>query len=302
MHNIYKASKTLTAINDAIKKDQGALFRKNLGLVISYMSDAFNPEKEEFRSHLGASLIGRDCARELWYGFRWVTKTEYEGRQILLFNRGHLEEARFIAMLLTIGCRVYTKNEQGQQFRISYADGHFGGSCDAISELIPDVPENTACLTEFKTHNDKSFSELEIKGVRNAKFEHYVQMNVYMYLMGLPVALYLSGNKNTDALYGELVLSNKEVAESFLERSENIIRMTSPPKRINESPGFYKCRFCDHRSVCHLKVPPFKTCRSCIYSSPIQDSLWYCERNSLVLDKQKQLAGCEKYSSKDMSE
>jgi hypothetical protein len=25
-----------------------------------------------FREHLGASLIGKDCERALWYDFRWV--------------------------------------------------------------------------------------------------------------------------------------------------------------------------------------------------------------------------------------
>ena len=26
-----------------------------------------------FRDHLGASIIGKSCARALWYDFRWVT-------------------------------------------------------------------------------------------------------------------------------------------------------------------------------------------------------------------------------------
>ena len=38
-----------------------------------------------------------------------------------LFNRGHIEEARFIAMLLTIGMPVYQQDAEGKQFRI-----HFG--------------------------------------------------------------------------------------------------------------------------------------------------------------------------------
>jgi len=48
------------------------------------------------RSHLGASLIGRECKRYLWYVFRWCLHEKTTGRQQRLFNHGHREEARFI--------------------------------------------------------------------------------------------------------------------------------------------------------------------------------------------------------------
>ena len=58
------------------------------------------------RSHLGASLIGNDCSRYLWYVFRWVYHFEFDGRMQRLFNRGHKEEERFIEWLRGIGCKV----------------------------------------------------------------------------------------------------------------------------------------------------------------------------------------------------
>lgn len=58
------------------------------------------------RKHLGASLIGRECERELWYTFRWVKHKQFDGRMLRLFQRGHLEEARFIDYLQGIGCEV----------------------------------------------------------------------------------------------------------------------------------------------------------------------------------------------------
>ena len=36
-----------------------------------YEADA----SDGFRSHLGASLIGKECERALWYDFRWVTRS-----------------------------------------------------------------------------------------------------------------------------------------------------------------------------------------------------------------------------------
>ena len=33
-----------------------------------------------FRDHLGASIIGKSCARALWYDFRWITPARHSGR------------------------------------------------------------------------------------------------------------------------------------------------------------------------------------------------------------------------------
>jgi len=65
------------------------------------------------RTHLGASLIGRDCKRYLWYVFRWCRRSDTDGRRQRLFNRGHREEARFIEWLEGIGFRIWFENRDG---------------------------------------------------------------------------------------------------------------------------------------------------------------------------------------------
>lgn len=296
--SIRLAHKTVTAIDEAIRADQGSTYRVWLGKVIPHIGDAYREGNDGFRSHLGASLIGKKCARSIWYDFRWATRSNFEGRMIRLFNRGHLEEARFIAMLLTIGCQVYQQDENGNQYRISDADGHFGGSGDGIITGCPDLPEGTACLTEFKTHSEKSFTELKKKGVKEAKWEHYVQMNVYMQKMGLPVALYLAVNKNTDELHGEIVVKDDVVAEQYIDRARKIIWLDSPPNKLNESPGYFECRFCNHRPVCHLRQAPDKNCRTCEYSKPAENAQWICSKYNSAIPKDVQLKGCEAYQRK----
>lgn len=59
------------------------------------------------RKHLGASLIGHDCARHLYYVFRWAKKEAFSGRMQRLFNRGHREEARFVEWLRGVGFEVW---------------------------------------------------------------------------------------------------------------------------------------------------------------------------------------------------
>lgn len=62
--------------------------------------------KDENRKHLGFSMIGDECQRKLWYGFRWCKMPKPEPRIKRLFDRGHKEEDRFIDYLRGIGCTV----------------------------------------------------------------------------------------------------------------------------------------------------------------------------------------------------
>lgn len=296
LRTITRAYKTVDAIDSSIRADQGAAYRQWLGRVIPHMDDAYRGADGGHRSHMGASLIGGDCARAIWYGFRWSHKAVFDGRVLRLFNRGHLEEARFIAMLLSIGVEVWQQDANGKQFRISDAEGHFGGSGDGVARGIPDLPPGTACLLEFKTHSAKSFKGLVDEGMRGAKFEHYVQMNVYMRKMGLAAGLYLAVNKDNDELYGEIIALDTEVADQFIERGRKLVFASEPPKRISESPGFWKCRFCNHRPVCHLKAEPDLNCRTCRHSAPGPDATWSCALHQVLLDKDVQATGCPQYA------
>lgn len=302
---IYHATKTLAAIEAAIAADQGAAFRGLEQQTLPAMGDAYSTDKFPYRSHLGASGIGDECARKPWMGFRWATRPKFGGRMLRLFNRGHLEEARFIAMLLMIGIQVYQQDAEGNQFRISDAGGHFGGSGDGVGIGVPDVPEGTPLLLEFKTSADAPFKKLAEHGVKSAKFEHYVQMNTYMRKMGLPAALYMCVNKNNDELYAEIVPFDPDCADLFIERGVNLVWMQTPPNPISTSPGFWKCKQCDHKAVCHLGAPPDVNCRTCVHASPVDyektggnPGRWECAKRIEIVSKHSQLGvakSCKHY-------
>ena len=292
------ATKTLTAIEQALQNDQGARYRFFLEKTLPLAKDAYNPEEDDWRDHLGASLIGRECSRELWYSFHWSTLKRFDGRMLRLFNRGHLEEARFVALLLMIDCAVWQVTAEGKQFRVDGHKGHFGGSLDGVIRGLPDLPDE-AVLAEFKTHNDKSFAKLVSDGVMAAKWEHFVQMQIYMGKNSLRWALYGAVNKNDDMLHLELVQFDASTYQRYLDRSEMIIDAIDPPPRISTTPGFYKCKFCDHAQLCH-QLPGYKialTCRTCLYSSICNDGKWQCQQTMPPesLSSEKQRVGCEKY-------
>jgi hypothetical protein len=288
------ATKTLAAIEATLQADQGASFRGFLGQTMPLAGDAYSTKEELFRSHLGASLIGRECARELWYSFRWTTEKKFEGRMIRLFNRGHLEEPRFVALLLMIGCKVYQIDQNGKQFRITGHRGHFGGSLDAVVTGLPDIPDEPV-LSEFKTHGDKSFAVLVVNGVIAAKYEHFVQMQIYMGKNGLRWALYCAVNKNDDSIHMELIQFDPVVYQRHLDRSVLVIDSMEPPPKINLSPAWFKCRFCDHKAVCHGKSIPHRTCRSCVWSRVMDDGIWRCHITAGNLTQNDQMNTCAHY-------
>lgn len=113
--------------------------------------------------------------------------------------------------------------------------------------------------------------------------------------MGLAVALYMVVNKNNDELYGEIVHLDTAIADQFLDRGEKLVWMDNAPDRISESPGFWKCRFCDHRPVCHLGAAPDRNCRTCAHSKPVEGNKWVCTLHNKELTKEEQLKGCNNY-------
>ena len=192
-----------------------------------------------------------------------------------------------------IGVQVYQQDAEGKQYRIHFAGGHGGGSGDGVGIGIPDLPPGTACLLEFKTHNDNSFKNVSKEGVRAAKFEHYIQMQIYMRRMGLAVALYVASNKNDDSFHMELITLNPEVADQRIDIGTEIIFSQTPPKKLYESAGFFKCKWCDSRNVCHKVItaePMHRNCRTCQHSTPLQTGGWYCNMLAKLLTEEKQLS------------
>jgi hypothetical protein len=248
------AVKTLKLFEETMVKDQGNEYRRQLANVLPYISDVYRQGEDGFRSHLGASVIGGECGRALWYGFRWFYKSTFNGRILRLFARGHLEEGRVISLLLASGIQIYQQDAEGKQFRISHFGGHFGGSGDGIAYGIPDLPEGTACLLEFKTHSDTSFKKLNL-GVQQYKPEHYTQMQLYMEGMDLNYGLYLAVNKNDDEIYAEIIKKDIATAPLYKERAKRLIFTSEAPPRVNENPSWYLCKWCEFNAVCQAGHP-----------------------------------------------
>ena len=273
-----------------------------------------------FRWHLGASMIGQDCQRAAWYGFRWAAHSRQaqdltpEGRASYarmqrLFNRGHREEERFVEFLRGTGWEVYEfdtskpQKDDGTfpQFRVSAFGGHFGGSLDGIG--IPPKRYGLGrkpLLLEFKTNGTGSgFDKLLKEGVPIAKPQHMAQMSTYGSdpAYGFEFAAYQNICKNDDNLHVEIVKLDHKLGEQMRNRAERIISAQTPLPRLSDNPTFFKCKYCDFFKQCHENAPLVKNCRSCKNAVPVDGGEWSCQLVGQIIPRDFVPKGCDEWRS-----
>lgn len=251
-------------------------------------------DAEPKRGYLGASIVGHECDRYLWYVFRGAVRENMPGRVYRLLDTGHREEARLVADLRAIGCEVVDVDEAtGKQFKMKAIGDHVAGHMDARVLGVPEAPK-TWHVAEFKTASAKNFAKIAREGVQAAKPQHYAQMQVYMGACGLDRALYLVRNKDTDELYSERVRFDRATYEALMARARRVIEATQPLERVASRPDDFRCKFCPAHALCWGSdetapaVPiPAQTCRTCCHATPDTTrpgATWRCERYRTEID------------------
>jgi hypothetical protein len=237
------------------------------------------------RNHLGASEVGEPCWRKLWYGFRWVKQEHFSGRMMRLFNVGHSAEPRFITYLRGIGFEVREFDENGKQFRISGAMGHYGGSLDGMCKAPEryQLSEDIVLLNEFKTNaTGPGYAKVDSEGLSKAKPKHFAQMSQYGYAKGLRYGLYMIENKNDSDITFKVVELDWNLGKQLADKAAQIIFAKEPPPRISENPSMFDCKFCDKSDICHKGAQVEKNCRSCRNAEPTEDATWTCALHGVI--------------------
>lgn len=237
--------------------------------------------RNEPRRHLGASEIGKECRRALWYSFRWCSRWAPEGRMLRLLETGHLTEGRLVAELRSAGMDVRHAGSNSAQLKLSepLCGDHFAGSCDGLVRGVPGAAK-TEHLLELKTSNAKAWKTLDKGGVQKAMPRHYDQVQVYMMWTGTKRALYISVNKDTDEVYAERIRYDAGHAARLVEKAKGIIEATTPPDRISDDPSWFECRWCDAWDICHGMKLPAPVCRNCCHATPVTaqgGQRWTCD-------------------------
>ncbi len=237
------------------------------------------------RGHLGASMLGHHCERWLWLSFRWAVREKFEGRILRLFRRGHHEENWVISDLREIGV-VVTETQRKVVFGC-----HVSGSLDGVVKL-----DRRSGVLEIKTHSKKSFDELQAKGVKEAKWQHYVQMQCYMKGTNNRFALYFAVCKDDDRIHTEIVDYDDEVASKYIERGHKITMAERIPPPVSTDPSWWLCKFCAAHSFCHKQEPTkYANCRTCCHVTPMANNTFHCGVWGNAIPEDFQHEGCDSH-------
>lgn len=253
----------------------------------------------EHRNHLGVSLIGEDCARKLWYIFRWCKLEQFDGRMRRLFHRGTEEEKEFIRKLYLLGFFVRSIDPTtNKQYRFSSIGGHYGGSGDSILLMPWDRGDDgQRLLGEFKTHNLKQFKLLESQRVKISHPKHWAQMCEYGFEFKTRYALYCGICKDNDEVHFEFLELDWNYAQILRNKAQNIIISKFAPPRISDNPDYHICKFCHFSGICHRHEATDVNCRSCRHSEPIENEKWKCNLYDCEIPKDKIAIGCTSYAT-----
>lgn len=238
------------------------------------------------RPHMGASLLGSKCDRWLWLSFRLAVIEQFKGRTLRLFRRGQDEENTVVSDLRAVGFDVTRRQD-----RVDFG-AHVSGSIDGVVTGVPESPVKPHVL-EIKTHNEKSFNDLEKNGVEKSKPQHFVQMQIYMAGLGIDRAFYYAVCKNDDRIYTERVRFDPAMAEKYIARGKRLALDDRMPPPISTDPSWYECKMCAGHNFCHKsKSTKEVNCRTCAHATAKDDGTWLCEQYDHTLTFDEQLTGC----------
>lgn len=223
----------------------------------------------DLRGYNGLSAIGEKCVRKLQLAHYDTYTTTHSVRILRLFGVGHrMEETLRDALKEFLGIDSFN-----DQARVVGVAGHWKGHIDGEGQ----IDGGEVFLTEFKTHNDKSFKDLKKKAVQESKPMHYSQVQTYMGYRKLGKALYVAYNKNDSEIYIEWIPFDEDHFKD-LQRKEGEVIMaeTLLPRIGTDSPTWFECKLCDARKTCFGKEPIKKSCKNCKHVDILDDGVWSC--------------------------
>lgn len=263
-------------------------------LKAAYDAHSVSEERQEFRWHLGASMIGHHCARFLTYDFRWCAPREkLQGYQARIFQEGRRKEEEIKDHLNTVGMKLETHTPDGKQFKYSGVHGHYGGSVDAKSFFEPMAQP---VVWEIKTHNTKNFSKVVQNGVQAEQPKHFAQICAYGAAFSTDYGIYVAYNKNDSDIHFEIVEIDHNLAKELEYKAEQIITAQALPIKYSNDPAHFKCKICPARGVCHAGQPYEVNCRSCSNSNPTENGEWWCRHYQAIIPRHVVVnPNCEHY-------
>lgn len=199
-------------------------------------------QEDEARNYIGASSIGSECLRQIWYQFKGFKSEGVASKTIRTWEIGKNLEGLVIDWLINSGITVFTLNVTYYSKNVQSFQGHIDG-------LV--VIDNKNYILEIKTAKNSSFNIFIKNGLKVWNPQYYAQIQSYMGMSSILSTYILVLNKDNSELSDELVTFDGNFYKNLEEKALMISRYESEPPRVNNSPLFFKCKMCQFNKECH---------------------------------------------------
>lgn len=201
-------------------------------------------DDDEPRDYIGASSIGSDCLRQIWFQFKGVKAEKVPSKFRRTWAIGKALEGLVIQWLVNAGVEVERTNETYRARNVPAFRGHFDG-------LVVFGKERS--ILEIKTAKDASFKIFVNKGLKVWNPQYYAQIQSYMGMSGIYSAYILVLNKDNSDLSDEYVTFDPEYYAKLEAKALMISNAVIEPPRVNGSPLWYQCKMCKFNKTCHSR-------------------------------------------------
>lgn len=236
-----------------------ATIPKQTDPTIEAMKRAIEALPKDSRDYLGASLIGDQCARKIWYEYNKYPRAPFDADSLMNFEDGHrTEELTAKRLRMVQGVELYTHDENGNQFGFSHFNGKFKGHADGVIRGLLQAPkawhvwENKACGQKKFDEFVKLTEKYDEKSVLQKWNEQYfVQAQILMHFLKIDrhyLTVALAGGRDYASCRTNY---QAEIAEKTIDKAEKIINAKVEPERISNKKDFFICSWCDFRDICH---------------------------------------------------
>jgi hypothetical protein len=262
---------------------------------LDYLLNMTNIPTTRRSNRIGMASLGNPCLRAMWFKHRWARITDFPRRIIRIFDLGHACEEIVKKDMIDVGIVI-----TDEQKEVPGWGGHIWGFIDGIAHKIPEAPK-TPHLWECKSMNDRIFKTVVKKGVKKAKFDHYVQMQMYMGKLKMTRGIYTAINKNDSEIYVERVYFDEADYKEYMKRAMDVIAHENAPPNLFQDPNKQACKWCDFKPICYEGEAILKSCRSCRRVDIEDGGKWSCSLLNKTLTIEDQEAGCSQYTQLEIS-
>jgi len=195
------------------------------------------------RDYIGASGIGAECLRQIWYEFKSYEAEEVPTKTRRTWAIGRHLEGLILDWLVEAGVEVIRTWPDLAANDMPFFKGHL--------DSVWMKKGKPFAIIEIKTAKDASFNIFVKKGLRTWNPQYYAQIQSYMGMSGIHSAYILVLNKDNSDISDELVTFDEAFYKKLQEKALMVANAKVAPPKINGSPLWYLCKMCKFNKICH---------------------------------------------------